>query len=63
MTERDMQLAAEREQQFQQYVRDAAGSGGGGGGTAEELAKLADLRERGVISPQEFEQQKARLLA
>jgi hypothetical protein len=29
---------------------------------ADELAKLAALRDQGVLSPQEFEQQKARLL-
>lgn len=29
---------------------------------AEELAKLAALREQGILSPAEFEQQKARLL-
>ncbi|MFD5117148.1 DUF4429 domain-containing protein [Streptomyces sp. NPDC058391] len=29
---------------------------------ADELTKLAALRDRGVLSPQEFEQQKARLL-
>jgi Short C-terminal domain len=30
--------------------------------TADELAKLADLRDRGVISPEEFAQAKAHLL-
>ncbi len=29
---------------------------------ADELAKLADLRDRGALSPDEFESQKARLL-
>jgi hypothetical protein len=29
---------------------------------ADELAKLAALRDQGLLSPQEFEQQKARLL-
>src|SRR5262245_56037752 len=46
MGERDMQEAQARQQQFDAYVRDAAASGGG---TADELAKLADLKERGVI--------------
>ena len=31
--------------------------------TADQLAKLADLRDRGVISAQEFESQKAKVLA
>jgi hypothetical protein len=29
---------------------------------ADELTKLADLRDRGVLSPNEFETQKAKLL-
>ena len=32
-------------------------------GTADELAKLADLQARGVITEDEFAQQKAKLLA
>ena len=35
----------------------------GGGGSADELAKLADLRDRGVITSDEFERQKAKILA
>jgi hypothetical protein len=60
MGERDLKEAQARQQQFEAYVRDASASGGGG--TADELAKLADLKERGVISDAEFEQQKAKLL-
>ncbi|GAA0715789.1 SHOCT domain-containing protein [Dactylosporangium roseum] len=47
-----------REEQFRAYVRDAAG----GGGTAEELTKLAELRQHGVISEAEFERGKAKIL-
>ena len=36
---------------------------GAGGGTADELAKLADLKAQGVITDAEFAQQKAKLLA
>jgi hypothetical protein len=61
MGERDMQRAAESEQQFRSYVQQAATTSGGG--TADELAKLADLRDKGVISPAEFEAQKAKILA
>jgi hypothetical protein len=60
MTERDVKEAQAQEAAFQSYVRQTAGSGGG---TAEELTKLADLKERGVISDAEFEAQKAKLLA
>lgn len=41
------------------YIRSAAGSGG----AADEIAKLAELREQGVLSDNEFALQKAELLA
>jgi len=53
--ERDAQV---QEQQFRKYVQEAAGSES----TADQLTKLADLRDRGVISPDEFESQKAKIL-
>jgi Short C-terminal domain len=31
--------------------------------TADQLTKLADLRDRGVISAEEFEREKAKILA
>ncbi len=37
--------------------------GGAGVGAADELAKLADIRDRGILTPEEFELQKAALLA
>jgi ABC-type multidrug transport system fused ATPase/permease subunit len=60
MSERDYQEAKSQEQAFQSYVRSAAGTGGG---SADELTKLADLRDKGVITDAEFQQQKAKLLA
>src|SRR6516165_5765422 len=60
MQQRQMQDAAQQEQQFRTYVQEAATSSSS---PADELVKLADLRDRGVITPQEFEQQKASLLA
>jgi hypothetical protein len=60
MGERDARQAQAQDQAFQAYVRDAAGSGGG---TADQLGKLADLKDKGVISDAEFEQQKAKLLS
>jgi hypothetical protein len=41
----------------------SAGDGGGDGSTADQLAKLADLRDRGVLTPEEFEKEKAKVLA
>lgn len=60
MNERSLAQAERQDQVFRRYVQDAAGSRPS---VAEELAKLADLRQRGAISEQEFEQAKARLLA
>jgi membrane protein implicated in regulation of membrane protease activity len=54
--QRDAQV---QDQQFRQYVQEAAGSGN----TADQLTKLADLRDRGVITADEFERQKAKILA
>ena len=59
MNERAREQAARNEQDFQRYVQHAAA---GSPSTADELAKLADLRDRGAISPEEFAQAKARLL-
>ena len=53
---RDAQV---QEQQFRRYVQETAGSQS----SVEQLAKLADLRDRGVITPAEFESQKAKILA
>ena len=59
MHERAVRDARQQDQQFRQYVQDAAGSGN----PADQLAKLADLRDRGVITPEEFEREKAKVLA
>lgn len=58
MAERGAQDAADQEAAFKAYVRDAAAPTS----PADDLAKLADLRERGVITDAEFEQQKAKVL-
>jgi hypothetical protein len=60
MTERSLQVHQQRDEAFQSYVRDAAGSGPS---TADELAKLAQLRDAGTITADEFDAQKAKLLA
>jgi hypothetical protein len=58
MHERDVREAQVADEQFRAYVKDAAGSG-----PSDELSKLADLRDRGVISEAEFQQGKAKILA
>jgi Short C-terminal domain len=59
ITEHDVAHAKAQEQAFQSYVRETASTGG----TAEELTKLAALKDQGVITDAEFEQQKAKLLS
>lgn len=59
MARRDVASAWAIDQARQDYIRSAVGSGG----TADELEKLSALHERGVISQQEFDAQKAKLLA
>jgi len=60
MQKRDMQSAQAADQAMRAYVQSAAGSSAS---AADEINKLAELRDRGVLSPQEFEAQKAKLLA
>ena len=61
MQEHAVQQAKDQDQAMRAYIQDAAGSSGGG--TADELAKLNDLKTQGVITDAEFEAQKAKLLA
>jgi hypothetical protein len=61
MQERALQDAANRENEFRGYVQSVAGASGGGG-AADEIAKLADLRDKGVISDAEFQAAKAKAL-
>ena len=58
MAEHDVQDAQAQDAAFRAYVRDAAQ----GDGQADQLAKLADLRDRGVITDAEFQQGKAKIL-
>jgi len=60
MHERAVQDAQKQDQEFRQYVQQAAASTPAS--TADQLAKLADLRDRGVISAEEFEREKAKVL-
>jgi membrane protein implicated in regulation of membrane protease activity len=59
MHERAAKDAQQQDEAFRSYVQQAAGEGN----SADQLAKLADLRDRGVITAQEFEVEKAKILA
>lgn len=61
MHERAEQRAQQQEQQFRSYVQHAAADTPTS--PADQLAKLADLRDRGVITSEEFEREKAKVLA
>jgi hypothetical protein len=61
MHERAVAQARHQDQEFRQYVQQAAATAPAS--TADQLSKLADLRDRGVISAEEFEREKAKVLA
>ena len=61
MHEHAVQQAQQQDQEFRQYVQEAAASSPAS--TADQLSKLASLRDRGVISAEEFEREKAKVLA
>jgi membrane protein implicated in regulation of membrane protease activity len=61
MNERTAQQARQQDAEFRGYVQEAAADSPAS--TADQLTKLADLRDRGVISAGEFERQKAKVLA
>jgi hypothetical protein len=60
MHEHAEEAAHEQDVAMRQYVRSVAGSDGGG--AAGEISRLADLRDKGVISETEFQQAKAKVL-
>jgi len=59
MHDRAVQQAQAQDEEFRSYVQEAAGSQT----PADQLSRLAGLRDRGVITSAEFEQQKAKILA
>ena len=59
MHQHEVQQAELQEEQLRSYVQQAAGSQS----SADQLAKLADLRDRGVITAEEFDREKAKILA
>jgi ABC-type multidrug transport system fused ATPase/permease subunit len=58
MHERAVKEAQQQDEQFRSYVQETAGSQS----PADQLAKLADLRDRGVITAEEFDREKAKVL-
>jgi Short C-terminal domain/Phospholipase_D-nuclease N-terminal len=60
MGEHAAAAAAQQDAASREYIRNAVQSNGSG--AADELTRLADLRERGVITDAEFQQAKAKAL-
>ena len=60
MHEHAAQAARQQDDAMRSYVKSVATPGGG---TADEITRLADLRDKGVITEEDFQQGKARALA
>lgn len=60
MQERASQDARQQQQEFDTYVQEVAGSDAN---PADQLTKLAQLRDEGVITEQELQAQKAKVMA
>lgn len=61
MAQRDLDTMAAMEDAQRSYIQKVAG--GGGASAADELAKLGELKNQGVLTEEEFAAQKAKLLA
>jgi hypothetical protein len=59
MNQRDLQSAKAQQDAFDGYVRQTAGTTS----SADEIAKLAALKDKGTITDAEFAAQKAKILA
>ncbi|MED7947701.1 SHOCT domain-containing protein [Streptomyces sp. BE20] len=62
MGERELSRAQQSEERFRTYVRDTA-AGSDQPSTADQLAKISELRAAGHITDEEFAQAKAKILA
>lgn len=60
MQERAAAQAEQQQKAFDAYVKETAATGSD---STEQLAKLADLKQQGVITEAEFESQKKKILA
>jgi multidrug resistance efflux pump len=61
MHERAGRQAQQQDAEARRYIQQAAA--GSPASAADQLAKLADLRDRGVITAEEFDREKAKVLA
>lgn len=61
MQQHAAEAAAEQEEQTRQYIKSVAGNGTAS--SADEISRLAALRDSGALSQAEFEMEKAKVLA
>ena len=61
MHDRAARQAQQQDQAYRSYVQQAAADSPDA--TADQIAKLADLRDRGVITSEDFERGKTKILA
>lgn len=59
MGKREQEHAKAQRASFDSYIKETAG----GTGHADELAKLSDLKNKGAITEEEFQQAKQKVLA
>jgi membrane protein implicated in regulation of membrane protease activity len=59
MHERAVQQAQQQDREVRRYIQETASQGT----PADQLTKLAELRDRGVITADEFDREKAKVLA
>ncbi len=58
MRDRALKAQSEAQKHFNEYIRDTAGTS-----QVDELHKLADLKERGALSAEEYDAAKAKYLS
>ncbi|MFG2863952.1 SHOCT domain-containing protein [Streptomyces sioyaensis] len=63
MSEREFAQAERQQKQLQTYLRDTVASGDETARHADSLAKLAELKNHGDITDEEFQKAKAKVLA
>ncbi len=62
-SEQQAQRQFDRQNEAFRQMQQSSGAAGSSASTADQLAKLADLRDRGVITAAEFDREKAKILA
>ena len=63
MQKRQMDAAVANAQAQRAYIQSVAGTASTSGGVSEELTRLADLRDKGTITDEEFQALKAKAIA